>query len=146
MARITVTLEGEWDEVQAILARLAEGAAKETPAAVTVKEVSPPPPVKPAGEQRWTPQQVRRFWGRLSPDARRILKEVAKHPEGVGWTALQQALNMRAREIGGTLSSVGHRMRGFPGLPRPVEKVSLPEGPGYRLHPSVAEVIATLEG
>lgn len=146
MARVTVTIEGEWSEVQELLARLGErGVAKERVVAVRKEEAPPSPPPEVEAEREWTVAQVRRFWRRLSSDARRVLKEVSKHPDGVAWTSLQQALGMRAREIGGTLSSVGHRMRRFPGLPRPLEKITLPEGPGYRLLPSVAQVIATLE-
>jgi hypothetical protein len=145
MARITVTIEGEWEEVRNVLASLTERPSPEGRG----KERREGPPVAGPEEvvegREWTEGQVRRLWRRLSDDARRVLKEVARHPEGIGWQALQQALGMRARQVGGTLSSVGHRMRGFAGLPRPIEKVTLPEGPGYRVHPSVARVIATLE-
>ncbi|GBD11547.1 hypothetical protein HRbin23_01214 [bacterium HR23] len=144
MARVTVTIEGDWAEVQGILARLGEGAPPVEKVAVEAQAEAPARAAEKA-EREWTPGQVRRFWRRLSNDARRVLREMAKHPEGISWTALQQALGMRAREVGGTLSSVGHRMRGFAGLPRPVQKITLPEGKGYRLIPSVAKVIASLE-
>ncbi|MFN3974092.1 MAG: hypothetical protein ACK4K2_02275 [Dehalococcoidia bacterium] len=143
MARVTITIEGELSELQDLLSRLGErGVVSER--VVEAREEAPPLP-KEKAEREWTITQVRRFWQLLSPNARRVLKVVAQHPEGVARTDIRQALGMQAREIGGTLASVGHRLRRFQGLPRPLEKITLPQGPGYRMLPSVAQAIATLE-
>ncbi len=120
MARITITIEGESQEIeaiQAVLQRLA-GVAM----AVGAEEAAAAEAGWPGGErQSWTFEEFQQFWSRLKEGARQILAEIAKRPEGYPMADLERALGLPARVIGGRLSSVGHAMRRFEWKERPVE-------------------------
>jgi len=120
VARITITIEGESQEIEAIqsvLQRLA-GATMVAGAEEAVAGEAG----WPGGErQSWTFEEFQQFWSRLKEGARQILAEIAKRPEGYPMAELERALGLPARVIGGRLSSVGHAMRRFEHKEEPVE-------------------------
>lgn len=117
MARVTVTVEGEVEEVQDALRRLLSG---ELAGEVVTNSKSTSEQAIPgdedlttaqASEHAWSHDELARFWVQLTDPARRVLAEVAKRPAGYTFEDLAQALNTDMRRIGGNLSSVGHTMR-----------------------------------
>lgn len=145
MARITITIEGESDEIEAIqtvLQRIAgvTAAAHGEEAAVEV--------VRPVAQrQPWTPEEFQQFWSRLKDGAREILTEIAKRPEGYPMSELEQVLGLPARVIGGRLSSVGHAMRKFQHKEWPVEFRTGGDGETRRMYfmrPDIARLIRRL--
>jgi hypothetical protein len=125
MPKFTITIEGDEAEVRDILLRLAgsgEVATASTPSDIQSES-------KPKGRTRteqptsWTPELFRQFWMRLTPNAKKIIGEIARHPDGIYQDDLDRKLGMASKTRSGTLSSVGHAMRGpqFLKLPRLVK-------------------------
>jgi len=117
MARLTITVEGEADEVREALRHLLGGDLVGTsgPAAGLPPDqqstgdgeptAAPPPPLT------WTHDELSRLWAHLTDPARRVLREVADQPDGYRFEELERSLGLDMRRIGGSLSSVGHTMR-----------------------------------
>lgn len=105
MTRVTVTIEGEAEEIREALARLLGSDGGDTTPAPEV-EVAPEP-------QPWEREDLSRLWSSLTDPARRVLAEVATRPQGYPLQELEEALGLNMRRIGGNLSSVGHAMRRY---------------------------------
>jgi hypothetical protein len=129
MPKFTITIEGDESEVRDILLRLAGNEATEKaniPSEIQSQSQSQgETKVRTRIEQptSWTPDLLRQFWSRLTPNARRIIDEITKHPDGIYQDDLDKRLGMTSKTRSGTLSSVGHAMRGqqFLKLPRLVK-------------------------
>ena len=145
MAKVTVTIEGDIDEVMATLqgmaghaistngartsAKPAEDAAEAEPESqaqpespTTAIEAEPGP-----GETVWNSSYVHTFWRNLSDTARQAMVRVSRSPNRVQKRAqLMHTLQLSQRELSGSLSSQGHslnrlkRRRGDVNLPRPL--------------------------
>ncbi len=92
----------------------------------------------------WTSEDFTSFWGRLQPDARQILGEVAKQPGGCSMDAINKALGWTGLQVAGRLSSVGHVMRQFPSRPYPYEWDK--RAREYKLNRPIAEWVLRLSG
>lgn len=117
MARLTVTVEGEAEEVREALLRLFGGEPAGSPDAGAGSSLRPQPPgdeepkTPPEPPLPWTQEELARLWAYLTIPARRVLGEVAERPDGYRLEELEQALGSDMGRIGGNLSSVGHAMR-----------------------------------
>jgi len=147
LAKVTVTIEGDIDEVMATLQGMAgyqvsvngaqkpdnpaeaaaeiepeSQAAAEGPTTATATEAEPGP-----GEAVWNSSYVHTFWRNLSDTARQAMMRVSRSPNHVQKRAqLMHTLQLSQRELSGSLSSQGHslnrlrRRRGNVNLPRPL--------------------------
>lgn len=117
MARLTVTVEGEAEEVRGALLRLVSGDADGWPVRSSGSSLGPQSasedesPTSPEPPLPWTKEELAQLWGYLTHPARRVLREVAEQPDGYPFKELEQALGTTMSSIGGNLSSVGHAMR-----------------------------------
>lgn len=163
MAKVTITIEGEPEEVRRTLRRLAgrgchhhhgggrcghhhhhhHGGAEEGGE-----------PIQWQGHHRrrrgrgpdhpgwlpWTAEELAQVWNEVTAGARRVLAEIAKRPDGYPAAELQQALGMDGKAIGGTLSSVGVVSRRYgERMPLYVFHWDL-----YRMRPRIAEAVRRL--
>lgn len=148
MAKITITIEGEPQEVRQSLRRLfGRGRRWE-------KERGGCGPERPGGWRRrkaeamaamadwapWSEEELKQLWGEVTAGARTVLAEIARRPEGYPNAELQHVLGMPGNAIGGTLSSVGVASRRFGAKP----PVYLFRWDVYRMPPRIAQVIAGL--
>lgn len=131
MARITITIEGDAKELEGALQRL-----------LVANEDSPEAPPRAAAAAGWAPEELAVYWGAIRDDARDIVAELAKRPEGYAFDDLQAILGLGAQNIGGRLSSVGHALRKFPGKPGLLERDYRQRE--YRMAPDVAAEIRRL--
>ena len=147
MAKVTVTIEGDIDEVMATLQGMAgyatstNGAQSSANPAEAVAEAEAEPesqalPESPttateaepgSGETVWNSSYVHTFWRNLSDTARQAMVRVSRSPNHVQKRAqLMHTLQLSQRELSGSLSSQGHslnrlkRRRGDVNLPRPL--------------------------
>ncbi len=133
MAKVTVTIEGDIDEVMATVHGMAgrdpgvnaAGAAAgpaptvvapepEPPVAMAPAEALPAPaaepetPPKPQGTV-WNASYVSTFWRNLSDTARQAMVRVSRSPNHTQKRAqLMHTLHLSQRELSGSLSSQGH--------------------------------------
>ena len=132
MVKITITVEGEPEEVRAALRQLVvSDTANQAEGVLTSGAVL-----------EWTPDELRQLWNMIEPGARRILAALAERPDGYPFDALQQSLGMTGPNVAGRLSSVGHAMRRFPGKPHPVQRDYRTRQ--YTMDSTVAEAIQQL--
>lgn len=105
MAKVTISIEGTPDEVTEYLRKLTDGKMPHLSTGVS-----------------WLPEEIKRLYENLQPEAKRILREVATNPEGYDRDALISRLGITGRGLAGRLSSVEfNRKRLFPSKPRPVD-------------------------
>lgn len=97
----------------------------------------------PESLSSWTLQEVSGLLSRITPDARRILQEIAQHPNGYAFHDLQAAMNMDGLKIAGRLSSLGHRLAGYKGKMAPVTRDYSRRA--YFMLPEVAQAIRELQ-
>ena len=146
MARLTITIEGESEEIeaiQAVLQRLAGVTAVTGSATAEASETLR----LTAQRKDWTAEEYEHFWGQLKDGARQILAEVAKRPEGYPMSDLERALGLPARVIGGRLSSIGHAMRRFESKEKPIELRTVREDGSRRIYvmkPEIARLVRRL--
>ena len=62
-------------------------------------------------EAPWTEAEITQLWGGFTPNAQRIVAEIARRPDGYPTAALEEAVGLDMARIGGSLSSVGHNMK-----------------------------------
>jgi hypothetical protein len=107
MAKMTITIEGETSEVRELLRKLASVTSADE--LHTSDEVGS---FLEASDDAggWTEDLIRVLWSRLKSNAKRILVEIAKHPEGIYLEEVDKRLGMDSRSRGGSLSSVGFAM------------------------------------
>lgn len=147
MANVTITIEGDVDEVVATLRGMAgrsidptagapPPAARETvveAAAVNImpeagtEEGEPTETAAEASGAAWNASYVTTFWRNLSDTARQAMLRVSRSPNHTQKRAqLMHTLRLSQRELSGSLSSQGHslnrlkRRRGNVDLPRPL--------------------------
>ena len=147
MANVTITIEGDVEEVVATLRGMAGPAAELTvaaPAAAAIEtagetaavaivpetasdESEPTEAVAEAAEAAWNASYVTTFWRNLSDTARQAMLRVSRSPNHTQKRAqLMHTLRLSQRELSGSLSSQGHslnrlkRRRGNVDLPRPL--------------------------
>ena len=162
MVKVTLTMEGDAEEVIAAIRKLAVGDAtsltivaetvdddppETTPEAASASTVSPPAP-PPVPEGRWTIDHVRTFWRYLAPNAQQVYHQVA-HSNGyvMSRQSLLDAMGLTERQLSGRMSSVGHSVRRI----RNAHNVSLPHpmafdqsSDDYKMLPDVADAIVRL--
>ncbi len=144
MAKVTITIEGEADEVRRTLRRLVGWG--HGPRSGRGQEAGPRGRGRAGGPQAkgdrtpWTPEELTQVWNDITVGARTVLAEIARRPTGYPNTELQKTLGMAGTAIGGTLSSVGVVSRRFGPKP-PIYRFRWDE---YRMPPAVAEVIHLL--
>ena len=148
MANVTITIEGDVEEVVATLRGMAgraidqpadapPAAARETAGEATAVTIMPeagieegePTETAPAGAlgATWNASYVTTFWRNLSDTARQAMLRVSRSPNHTQKRAqLMHTLRLTQRELSGSLSSQGHslnrlkRRRGNVDLPRPL--------------------------
>ena len=145
MAKVTVTIEGDIDEVMATLRGMAgrkagkrgvQGSGNSAAAAPEAESESPEPwegPTAPVEEEAepeeavWNSSYAYTFWRNLSDTARAAMVRVSRSPNHMQKRAqLMHTLQLSQRELSGSLSSQGHslnrlkRRRGNVNLPRPL--------------------------
>ena len=145
MANITVTIEGEVDEVIETLKGIAGLDPSESADEATIGELlamsvsSAPPPKEPVLPEStipapaepaavaWNASYVATFWRNLSDTAKEAMIRVSRSPNHTQKRAqLMHTLRLSQRELSGSLSSQGHslnrfkRRRGDLDLPRPL--------------------------
>lgn len=130
MARVTLTIEGEPEEIREALRILlgAEGSEGIERGAKTQPTDS------------WTSEELAELFIRLSPGAQEVLAEIARRPQGYPNPMLQKALGLDGATIGGRLSSVGSKQSRFPGKP----PLYAYDGYVYRMAPEVAQIMRKL--
>ena len=143
MATVTVTIEGDIDEVVTTLQGMAgrtasenpepaiNGASDPAPEVPAVIEAEEPvePPVEPEAPEpgpAWNASYVHTFWRRLSDTARQAMIRVSRSPNHRQKRAqLMHTLQLSQRELSGSLSSQGHSLNRLKrqrnvDLPRPL--------------------------
>ena len=145
MTKVTVTIEGDIDEVIATLLGMAGRSDLEQPAPETVppddaqpestgsqetEDSAEPVAAEPGPEPHgpiWNASYVHTFWRNLSDTARQAMIRVSRSPNHIQKRAqLMHTLQLSQRELSGSLSSQGHslnrlkRRRGDVDLPRPL--------------------------
>ncbi len=147
MANVTITIEGDVEEVVATLRGMAGGAidsaavAPAAAAAETSGEAMAVAALPEAGTEEaepaettaetpgavWNSSYVTTFWRNLSDTARQAMLRVSRSPNHTQKRAqLMHTLRLSQRELSGSLSSQGHslnrlkRRRGNVDLPRPL--------------------------
>jgi hypothetical protein len=155
MAKVTITIEGDPDEVRRTLRKLAGrgrhewgGRCGKGPEGMRRGRRGGwgwgpgPGGMSPGGPewQPWTVEELTQVWGEITAGARRVLAEIARRPEGYPAAELQAALGMDGKAIGGTLSSVGVLSRRY-GERMPLYLFGWD---AYRMRPRIAEVVRRL--
>lgn len=147
MANVTITIEGDVEEVAAMLRGMAGGAIDPTAVAPTAAAIETAgeetavailpeagteegEPTETASETpgaAWNASYVTTFWRNLSDTARQAMLRVSRSPNHTQKRAqLMHTLRLTQRELSGSLSSQGHslnrlkRRRGNVDLPRPL--------------------------
>jgi hypothetical protein len=64
-----------------------------------------------SGPLSWAPREVEKILNGVNPNARRILAELAKSPEGYQRSDMIKVLDLKERAVGGQLSSLGRALR-----------------------------------
>ena len=147
MANVTITIEGDVEEVVATLRGMAgrvseptmavptaaEGETADEATAVTMmpevgtEEEEPSETATGSSGATWNASYVTTFWRNLSDTARQAMVRVSRSPNHTQKRAqLMHTLRLSQRELSGSLSSQGHslnrlkRRRGNVDLPRPL--------------------------
>lgn len=107
--KITITLEGEVKDIPDELYNFIRAMNKQN---LQISEQSPQ--IKRGrgiALKKWTPDEFQTLWQHIRNEARLIMVELAKKPNGYSSMNLQQSLSLGGLSIGGRLSSVGHQIR-----------------------------------
>ena len=164
MTKVTVTIEGNIDEVIATLRGIAGHGDLEQPTQETVAPDNAQPESTGSYETEdaaesvaaesgpeshgpiWNASYVHTFWRNLSDTAKQAMIRVSRSPNHTQKRAqLMHTLQLSQRELSGSLSSQGHslnrlkRRRGDVNLPRPLtyDKVN----DAYVLDPNFADAL-----
>lgn len=138
---VKIIIEGDPEEVARTVIRLGkESLANEVP--VVEQEREQAGAIAPDSLASWTPQEVSELLRMVTKDARRILEEIARNPNGYSFHDLQTALNMDGLNIAGRLSSLGHQLRRYKGKVAPVTRDYSRRA--YFMLPEVAQAIREL--
>lgn len=135
MATFTLTIQGDPAEFrEALQLILAAGGAVTLGQEATSQSDDPT-----SGPSSWTPEEFAHFWKTITSDARAILQELAKRPDGYTFHELQEAVGLDGLKVAGRLSSVGHAMNQFQGKREPVTRDYRTRH--YFMDPEVASLI-----
>jgi hypothetical protein len=96
--------------------------------------------------QLWSEEAFLKLWEDISEQAREVMREIAKKPEGYPRDSLLAKLNTTGAELGRCMSSIGHhieRVDSFSKFQRPV--VHDWEGDIYMMPEDVAQLIQRLK-
>ena len=63
-----------------------------------------------AAPQPWTEKEFRKLWRDVTEEARNVMREIAKKPEGYPSDALLAKLDITGAELGRCMSSIGHHI------------------------------------
>lgn len=102
------------------------------------------PKGRPGPAGKWTKEELAQLWRTLNDNARQVIREISKRPNGYEFDAIREKLGLDAVHMGGQLSSVGHRLQQFPPRPRPV--IADTDAKVYRLDPDFAAFLRQEEG
>jgi hypothetical protein len=121
--KATITLEGSVEEIRPILHFISEQDSSVQKANAEEIITQNPEEVAESVTFLWTEPKIRDIWRGLTFECRDVLRELAKHKYGISWHSLLDNLNLKANQVGGRLSSLGHqiRIKGYGGLPYPIE-------------------------
>ncbi len=139
MAKVTITVEGEAEEIRRTLESLLGALNEEQNGHVEEQDALHETTV----DTRWTPEEVAALWGELAPQARPIVAEIAKKPEGIYFDAVRKSLGLEGLTVAGRLSSLGFALKRLK-LNKPEPIVRDWRAKQYRMAPEVAEVIRQL--
>lgn len=148
MAKVTVSIEGEIDEVisalrgmagrhpipgddldDSVLTNISVASPGESETSTTDKDLEQAPAhhVEASSSASWNSSYVHTFWRNLSDTARQAMIRVSRSPNHTQKRAqLMHTLQLSQRELSGSLSSQGHSLnrlkkrRGDVNLPRPL--------------------------
>lgn len=98
-----------------------------------------------AAGQPWTEEAFMKLWGDITEQAREVMREIAKKPEGYSGDLLTRNLNITGAELGRCMSSIGHhieRTDSHRKFERPIVRDW--EGDIYMMPEDVAELIRRL--
>lgn len=111
MSKITITIEGDMEELVPILNKLGELKG--------IKE--PGEPVKVISGEEWTKERVLSVWNDLSEKARTVLGVIARNDDK-SWEEQLRVIGWTGNEVGGALSSLGAQLRnhGLKGITEPL--------------------------
>src|SRR4051794_24092943 len=109
MPHVTVTIECEPNELRDVLRRMLGTVTTEAVDPFSLEPVAPDDPED--GDELWDREDLTRLLNEIKPEARAILGELAKRPDGYSFDDLQQTLHLEGLTVGGQLSSVGHAKR-----------------------------------
>ena len=164
MTKVTVTIEGDIDEVVAALRGMAGRGDLEQPAVAASASTDAWPETtvpdemedstdavaEPSAEPQapiWNASYVHTFWRNLSDTARQAMIRVSRSPNHTQKRAqLMHTLQLSQRELSGSLSSQGHslnrlkRRRGDVDLPRPLTYDKINDA--YVLDPNFANALS----
>lgn len=90
-----------------------------------------------------TPEEIPQLINKLTDEARKLLFELAKRPEGYPFADLQRVTRLSGTQISGRMSSIGHKMHNFPGKAEPVTRDYSQRV--YYMQPEVAQAIRELQ-
>jgi hypothetical protein len=129
MVKITITVEGNMEELAPVLSKLGELKG--------VKELGKS--VKAASSEEWTKERVLLVWNDLSEKAKTVLGVIARNDDK-SWPEQIQATGWTANTVGGALSSLGAQLRnhGLKGITGPLFDNELS---GYSLLPIWKETV-----
>lgn len=129
MTRITITVEGELEEITPILGKLGElngiSVLKNTTMAVSGRE--------------WTKDRILLIWNDISENAKTIFGIIARNDEK-SWEEQLNLIGQSANEVGGSLSSLGAQLRnhGLKGITKPLFDN---KAGGFRLLPEWKQIV-----
>ncbi|MDQ3514360.1 MAG: hypothetical protein M3462_12030 [Chloroflexota bacterium] len=146
MATVTLTIEGEPEEIRSALTVLLDQEVVNLPVDTLQTESGP---VEDApSETPWSDDDVAMWWENLTPGAQKILAEIATRPEGYPASELAESVGLDMRGIGSRIGSSTHNMKR---LFKKNGKFTKPQpwtfnGPlrRYVVHPDVAAVVLRL--
>ncbi|MFC1958513.1 hypothetical protein ACFLV6_01135 [Chloroflexota bacterium] len=123
MVKVTISIEGNQEEVDAYLQRIAGVDTRPTTSSIS-----------------WLPEEIEVLFNNITSDAQTILVEIASNPTGYNRDSLLKKLGIDGRSVAGRLSSVeANRKRLFPSKPRPLDLDDVLWA--YEMLPEVAEWI-----
>ncbi len=144
MAKVTITIEGNEEEIRGTLERLLTPPATAAP---TEGETAGESEAPAAPAEGWTPEEIEAIWEQITPHSRRILAEIAKRPQGYPFEDLQKVLGLAGLPVAGRLSSVGFAERRVAPQKRSSGAKLVTRdyrARTYTMQPEVAEVIRSL--
>lgn len=105
MVKVTISIEGNQEEVNTYLQRFA---AADT--------------LQPINGISWLPEEIEVLFSNITHDAQAVLIEIASNPTCYDRDCLINKLGISGRSLAGRLSSVeANRKRLFPSKPRPLD-------------------------